>query len=412
MNFHVLKFFLLVFILSACNQKEIKHKILIKNPLSEPVSEFVYEINSPMLIQSIDPILKNGLVIWDNDKELPYQIVQKGNGTTSILVQANFAPNEEKEIILKEGQPTKFPHKTQAEITVKEGGEWLWVTKRNGNQQYEYRGGKWKHVNSIHVDKKHTDHSFDIRYEGPGWESDKIAYRFYLDWRNANDIFGKLVDTLVLQGVGLDGFDSYHEMCDWGADLLKVGRSLGVGSIGHWANSTANRVAKTDSLYSEVTYSGPLKSKITTRYYGWENESGKTDLTAELSICAGNYLTKNELTTSLPIENLCTGIVKHDQTIVLNSDREEGEWAYLATFGKQTLHKDLMGMCIFYRKSYLIELTEDKYSHVVVLKPENQQLTYYFGAVWEKDASQMDSPEKFEAFLNKQLALLNAGMMN
>ena len=310
------------------------------------------------------------------------------------------------------GQPSEFNPKTQAEISIKEGGEWVWLTKRNGKQQYEYRGGTWKKIDALHVDKKHTDHSFDIRYEGPGWESNKIAYRFYIDWRNAVDIFGKTVDTLVLQKIGLDGFDSYHNRCDWGVDVLKVGSSLGMGSFGHWANSTANRVAQTDSLYSEVTYSGGLESKITTRYYGWQHETGKTDLAAELSIRAGSYLTKAQLTTSNPMDNLCTGIVKFANTSVLKSSETNGDWAYLATYGAQTMQKDKLGMCIFYRKSDLMKLTEDQYSHVVVLKPENQQLTYYFGAAWEKDASEMDCIEKFEDFLNKQLALFNSGMMN
>ena len=34
---------------------------------------------------------------------------------------------------------------------------------------------------------------------------------------------------MVLPEVGLDGYDSYHEMSDWGADILKVGNRLGMG---------------------------------------------------------------------------------------------------------------------------------------------------------------------------------------
>ena len=121
--------------------------------------------------------------------------------------------------------------KTQAFLGIKQGGEWVWVTKNNGKQQYEYQGGEFKPVTELKVDTKHTDHSFDIQFEGPGWESDKIGYRLYLDWRNATDIFGKKTHKLVLDGVGLDGFDSYHEVSDWGVDVLKVGSSLGIGSV-------------------------------------------------------------------------------------------------------------------------------------------------------------------------------------
>jgi len=134
-------------------------------------------------------------------------------------------------IVISYNLSVKAQQKTQAYLGLKEGGEWKWVTKANGNQQYEYQGGVFKPVKSLKVDKKHTDHSFDIQFEGPGWESDKIGYRIYLDWRNAIDIFGKKTNALVLQNVGLDGFDSYHEMQEWGVDILKVGDALGIGTL-------------------------------------------------------------------------------------------------------------------------------------------------------------------------------------
>ena len=71
--------------------------------------------------------------------------------------------------------------KTYAEISLKEGGKW---------EGRKYVGGVFKNVQKLKLAKEHTDHSFDIRYEGPGWESNKIGYRLYLDWRNAIDIFG------------------------------------------------------------------------------------------------------------------------------------------------------------------------------------------------------------------------------
>ncbi len=406
MNFRLLLFaFMLAF--CACSQNEIA---TIRNPLSEPVNELVYQIDSVPLMQSIASIPDSELVAFDGKKEIPVQVIRKDGKALSVLVQTDFSASEKKEITLRQGTPMVFPAKTQAEISVKEGGEWIWVKKKNGNEQYEYVGGDWKEVKSLKVDKRHTDHSFDIRYEGPGWESDKIGFRFYLDWRNANDIFGKKTNKLVLHKVGLDGFNSYHEMSDWGADILKVGESLGIGTIAHWADSAANRVAKTDSLYSEVSYSGLLESKITTNYYGWEFADGKTDLISELSIRACSYLTKAHLVSSDLIDNICTGIVKMDSTIILNSSGSEGEWQYLATFGKQSLQNDRMGLFVFFRGKDLIENTEDKYSHVVVLKPEKNELTYYFGGIWEQDTSGVKSPEDFKRFLDKQRALLNAEM--
>lgn len=402
---------LIIFVLALAFSASAKPvKIPVKNPLNQAVAEWVIELKAPKLLQAAEAL--PAFKLLDGDTEIAYDVVKTGNRISAILAQLSFAPGEKKIIRIEAGQPTCFPKKTQAELSVKQGGEWKWIKKKNGNEQWEYQGGEWKNVTALRVDPKHTDHSFDIRYEGPGWESDKMAFRFYLDWRNACDIFGKKTAAMVLQNVGLDGFDSYHEMSDWGADILKVGDALGIGTIAHWAGGKANRVAKTDSLYAEITENGLLRSTITTQYSGWQFDGGKTDLTAVLSICGGSYLTKCELSSSSPIDNLSTGMIKMPGTEVVTSANSKGDWAYVGTFGVQSLNRDKLGMFIFYRKSQLEKLTEDKLNHVVVMKPENQKLTYYFGGVWELDSSKIDSKEKFEAYLNLQLQLLNAGMIN
>ncbi len=292
--------------------------------------------------------------------------------------------------------------KTQAYLGIKEGGNWVWVTKDNGNQQYEYQGGEFKPVTELKVDEKHTDHSFDIQFEGPGWESDKIGYRLYLDWRNAIDIFGKKTEEPVLHQVGLDGFDSYHEIQDWGVDVLKVGDALGIGSLAYWDGEKAVRVEKTSGINCKVESENKI-ARVFVDYTNWEIDSFKTDVSTKLEIEAGSYLTKYSIDLSNALPNLATGIVKlPDTEKIIIEDMKPG-WNCLITFGKQTLQNDNLGMCIFYKSDELIEATEDSNSHVVVLKPENNQLTYYFGAAWEQDASGVKTIDNFINLLKTQV---------
>jgi len=51
----------------------------------------------------------------------------------------------------------KAQNKTQAYLGKKTGGEWIWVTKEGGKQQYEYKGGVFEPVKSLKVDAKHTE---------------------------------------------------------------------------------------------------------------------------------------------------------------------------------------------------------------------------------------------------------------
>ena len=76
-----------------------------------------------------------------------------------------------------------------------------------------------------------------ITYEGPGWESQMVGYRLYLDGRNAIDVFGKKTTDMILKQVGRG--DDYHQIQPWGMDILKVGASLGSGGFGVHENGEA-----------------------------------------------------------------------------------------------------------------------------------------------------------------------------
>jgi len=130
----------------------------------------------------------NAFVVFCEATELASQANDlNGDGEVDeIVVLTNFNPNEQKKLnflYAPAGNKTReYPKRTQAEISIKVGGEFV-------NRKYE--GGAFQNIQFLRVPPEHTDHSNFIRYEGPGWESDIVGYRFYLDWRNAIDIFGK-----------------------------------------------------------------------------------------------------------------------------------------------------------------------------------------------------------------------------
>jgi hypothetical protein len=383
----------------------------VSNPTDNSFIDVAIRLDDPEFIKKINtPELAN-FVVKAGEKLLPFQLIdnEKDGNIDQLLVLCNINKQEKYKIKIVPGTEEKpvFIKRTQAELSVKEGGKWEMVTKENGSRQFEYIGGIFKNIEKLRVPDEHTDHSFYIRYEGPGWESDKVGYRFYLDWRNATDIFGKKTTDMVLQNVGQDGFDSYHEESDWGMDILKVGESLGIGSIGYWNGKKALRVADTDSIICEIRQNGVIQSEIVTTYYGWNDAGKNLNLISRISIQAGSRLSLENIVLSEDIENICTGIVKHDSTQVLSSSTNSEEWSYMATYGKQSLNNDYLGMVIFYKNSDLIEIQEDEYSHVLVLKPHNKTLDYYFGAVWAEDPDKISTQQLFLEYLNATLFQLN-----
>src|SRR5690606_32595005 len=197
--------------------------------------------------------------------------------------------------------------KPYAEISLKEGGVW-----QDGPRDHkEYVGGTFKNVEELVVPAEHTDHTWFIRYEGPGWENKHVGYRLYLDWRNAIDIFGKKVDSIVLPYVGQDGFDSYHEMSDWGLDILKAGKSLGIGSYGRFKDGKVLHFENVDATTATVE-NDDNQSTVVVDYTGWETAGDKINLKSELSIKPGNRYTKHTITADKAITGISTGIVKFD----------------------------------------------------------------------------------------------------
>jgi len=211
---------------------------------------------------------------------------------------------------------------------------------------------------------------------------------------------------MVLQEVGQDGFESYHSMCSWGMDVLKVGESLGIGSLGMWLDKKAERVAVTDSIFCEIVQNGVVQSQIRTHYSGWQAGGGKYNLVSDLTIAAGSRLTRHDIKINPEPPNLCTGIVKLENTTLLSSTDQNCKWMYFATFGKQSLANDNLGMAVLFRRQDMVQINEDQYSYVVVLKPSGGRLSYYFLAAWEMEPNGIKTEDQFAEYLKDTAKML------
>ena len=287
--------------------------------------------------------------------------------------------------------------KTYAEVSVKEGGKW---------EGRKYIGGTFKNVQKLKLASEHTDHSFDIRYEGPGWESNKIGYRLYLDWRNAIDIFGKKTEKIVLPQVGQDGFDSYHEMSDWGADILKAGKGIGIGSIDRYLNKERLHFYEVDSTIATVANT-PNNSVVKVQYYGWKTASDKIDFTSELTIQPNQRYTQHTIHPSKAIDGICTGIVKQKNTELLQKESQNKKWAYIATYGTQSLVPDQLGMAIFYQTNSVENIVDAEFDHLLLFKPTTKVVDFYFLGAWEQESNGIKSKQAFVKYLDERLNELN-----
>ena len=134
----------------------------------------------------VGPGTVSGMAVYDGDAMLPSELVDAdGDGDDdSLLFIADYeaAGTRQFRVMPGDGAADGLAKRTQAEVSIKEGGEW------DGKV---YKGGEFVNVEEVQQPPQYTDHSEFIRYEGPGIESDRVGYRVYLDWRNGFVIFGK-----------------------------------------------------------------------------------------------------------------------------------------------------------------------------------------------------------------------------
>lgn len=240
-----------------------------------------------------------------------------------------------------------------------------------------------------------------ITYEGPGWESDKVGFRVYLDGRNALDIFGKTTSDMVLANVGRG--DDYHAMADWGMDILKVGNSLGAGGFGVFENGEARQIGPAANYKADVVVDNDDMAMV--RVTHKMSEACGDDVVATYTIKAEERATRVKLERDCALP-YAAGIVIHEGTNLIESNGDIG-WQYIGRWGDQSLVPDGLGMAIFYNAPDISAKGRDSDDNYVVFK-ETVQPDYYTATAWSQEPGGITSQAAFTAYLNAKQAELNA----
>lgn len=237
-----------------------------------------------------------------------------------------------------------------------------------------------------------------VMFEGPVLENDLIAYRFYMDSRHRNDIYGKRVHDLVMDTVGWQ----YHDIMDWGSDVLKVGESLGIGSPAIWYQDSLYTLSDYEEKTVEITETGGKRANVRMTFKGLQIGQHKMDLAQDWSIMTGQpwctiqlEVTSGDLPEGM---SFATGIVKHLDEY---TEQVNNGFRYAYTWGPQSFHKENLGMGILISESFEPEKIEDALSHAYVLKKSGNKVNYRFLAAWERDVIGVKSAEDFQQQMEK-----------
>ena len=250
--------------------------------------------------------------------------------------------------------------------------------------------GNWNELTETTRDPDHTAQIMPPIYqsEGPMWENENVAFRLYFDERNGIDIFGKRTEAMVLDSVGIN--ENYHELQRWGMDVLKVGNSLGAGSIGLMIGDEVYRLGDAAKEHFRILEETGDRSSFLLEYRGWEVADRTLDLDWEISIESGTWGYESKVTINglQGDEELLTGIVNlHSDTVYIEQHNDR---FIMYTHGVQAELDNTLGMAVSAPESEVLgsgEFTSDDQPigstyYVRLRLADGQPTTYRFSAGW------------------------------
>jgi hypothetical protein len=255
--------------------------------------------------------------------------------------------------------------------------------------------------------------------EGPAWENDKVGFRKYFDVRNANDIWGKSTEEMVLDRVGVNPDSSYHQQSWWGMDILKVGKSLGAGAIAlkfSLKDGKKDGLLRMGSHVGQVVYrvlaDGPVRAMFMITYKDCKlpgyNEA--VTVTEKISIWGGQYFFQNEVSVLNAPEGtkLVTGIPDFYGCTMDSIITAESVTLY--SLGRQSENNDTLAMAVMVPAKTFDRISRSEQEHTEIANAflisqharKNQTCKYRFFAFWQGSGKEFENKQDLVAELQKQ----------
>lgn len=395
-------YLLLAGILFSCTPKD-EPQLILTNPADQPRTDAGVVI--PRSLFEDFPETSDGFVPLLNTSGniLPAQIDDlDGDGTwDELFVLVNMGAKEEITATFSFVTPADYPEfKARTNIRfARKDKDYVEVTTATREE---------------HAINTKTQEVWQM--EGIAWENDRIGFRNYFDRRNGMDIFGKVTTTMVLDEVGFKDNPSYHEFNPaWGVDVLKVGNSLGAGSIAYQYNDSLYRVGDNGIGTCTVLTEGPLRSIFRFNFENWKMGDQSLVVTHDVSIQAGTYFYESKVVYEGTAKktDLVTGIVNKKSESLKEVPTTRKVKAFY-TFDQQSEDTTLLGMALMVPSKSFIRTFETAAEGSGITETYCVQLdaapgkvnTFRFYSVWERENDQWKTADGFEKLLAREAALM------
>jgi Domain of unknown function (DUF4861) len=344
----------------------------------------ISDVKSPFILVSVV-----------SDESIPYQLDDlDGDGKAeTMFFQTNLPALISRQFMLKKTDTVPVFEK-RAQIVFKHQPEAFDTANPK-----KITGG-YVTEQKMEVPQNISPQNYWFKNEGPTWENDYIGYRFYADARHRFDIFGKKTPKMVLDTIGPE----YHDVLNWGADILKVGDALGMAAPAFWSDGRIIPFSEWDSKTIEIVANGPLRSIFKTTFKNLKAGNNLligrnlVDLEQTIEFRAGERFCDvrlNILKTTHPYIEFCTGIVKHPSVQSMEIGIAHSNF-FGYTYGKQSYHGDGLGMAVLIKGDYNPVRVDDSLTYAVRMRMEKKEICYRFLASWALEPNGAKTAQEFE----------------
>ncbi len=409
-------FLLIVSALFSCD-KELE--FTVSNPTNLVRTDEVIVLTRAELAKKTElpanqlPVIKVG-----EDVLAPSQVDDlDGDGEwDEVVLLLDFAANETKQFevdfVNKEDYP-EFEKRTNLRLGIHQ------------------EDGSYKEVDSYQAPSCKQGFKIIAQGEGVSWENDKIAFRDYFDCRNVKDLFAKRLPGMIIDKIHTPEMGSYHNLADWGMDVLHCGSSLGSGGLAILENDSLYRLGSTDVYEYQKIVEGPVRSVFELRYKGWEVDGKMLEAVERISIYPGKYWFESDVTfIGCPVgSQIVTGIV----TSHLKRKPFEfktGDFQCIGTHDVQSLNNDELGMAVivplsgvgkigrtsnidFFKLGYQTVISKS-FSNIISQTyyigqkcQSGVSAKHYFFSVWGLDKDQWKTEKGFRKYIAEEAEKLS-----
>lgn len=232
--------------------------------------------------------------------------------------------------------------------------------------------------------KTHARLAWEAQNANIGWESNCASYRLYYGQIEG---FGKLYDYLILPV--LTANYTYHNMTEWGMDILHVGDASGLGGISLWEGEkrvpAMNIGGKGDvKIDRKVLATGPVRGLARVDLSNIRSAQGEHTMTLILSAFADNFFSRQDITVSTNVSQEVTyspGIEKLAGD-TFTWDKAKG---FLAVWGTGVEGAGDIGLGLMFSPQEYAGFAENSLDRYVKLRiPAGKTRTHWILTGWSK----------------------------